>query len=158
MSCHPGVGEAEGSFEAFYERSLMPAARLAHLLTGAPAAAHDIAQKALTAVHARWAAIDNPDGYLRVVVVNRCRSAQRRWVRERRLLGRVRPQTVTANPEFDDAWRAVRSLPSRQRAIVVLRFYEDLSVPEIADALGVPEGTVKSTLHRALRQLKEHLT
>jgi RNA polymerase sigma-70 factor (ECF subfamily) len=153
------VGESTPeTFEGFDARALLPAARLAHLLTGSAAIGHDVAQESLVALHARWDEIDNPDAYLRVVVVNRCRSVQRRRGRERSFLARARVEPVTAIPELDETWHAVRRLPTKQRAIVVLRFYEDLSVPEIAAALELAEGTVKSTLHRALRQLKELLT
>lgn len=138
VACDRDLGSG---FEAFYARSVQRASQFAHLLTGSTAACHDIAHDALAAVHARWEDLENPDAYLRVVVVNLSRSAQRRWIREREVLRRARP-AVTSNPEFDDAWRVVRRLPIKQREVIVLRFYEDLSVPEIADVLGVPTGTV----------------
>ena len=61
------------------------------------------------------------------------------------------------NPEIDETWAAVTELPSRERAVVVLRFWLDLSEADIAASLGWPAGTVKSTLHRALKRLKKDL-
>jgi len=153
---HPD--DAGETFEGFYARSVLRAARLAHLLTGSAATGHDVAHDALVAVHARWHDIDNPDGYLRVAVVNACRSVHRRRVRELGMLRRAHREATVAPPELDEMWLALTRLPQKQRTVVVLRFYEDLTVPEIADVLGVPGGTVKSTLHRALRQLKELLS
>lgn len=66
----------------------------------------------------------------------------------------VRPIANATNPEIDEAWALVAQLPAQQRAVVVLRFWEDLSQEQIAGVLDIPLGTVKSTLHRALRTLK----
>ncbi len=150
------AGEHSPGFDAFYADSLWGAARLAHLLTGSASVAQDIAQDAMVAVHQRWSEIDNPSAYLRATVVNLSRMAIRRWSTERRYAGR-RVETVTTNPEFDETWQQLRRLPARQRSVVVLRFYEDLSLAEIAEVLGMPVGTVKSTLHRALDNLKDVL-
>lgn len=141
-------------FDTFYASSIAAAARLGHLLTGSPAVGHEIAQDAMLAVHQRWNLIENPGGYLRVVIVNLSRTVQRRSIRERLSLRALRSDGTTLLPEYDDGWRAIRRLPARQRAVVVLRFYEDLSIPAIAEVLDIPAGTVKSTLHRALRQLE----
>lgn len=151
-----GSGDEARGFDAFYVDSLSHAARLAHLLTGSASGAQDIAQEAMVAVHHRWAEIDNPSAYLRATVVNLSRMAMRRWVRERRYARRG-VETVTANLEYDETWEQLRRLPVHQRSVVVLRFYEDLSLAEIAELLGKPVGTVKSTLHRALENLREVL-
>ncbi len=63
----------------------------------------------------------------------------------------------TVNPEIDETWGAVAELPPRERAVIVLRYWLDLSEADIAASLGWPNGTVKSTLHRALRRLREEL-
>lgn len=149
-------GDVAPGFDAFYVDGLWSAARLAHLLTGSASAAQDIAQDAMVAVHQRWAEIDNPSAYLRATVVNLSRMAMRRWVRERRY-ARRRVETVTTNPEYDETWQQLRRLPAQQRAVIVLRFYEDLSLAEISELLSKPVGTVKSTLHRALENLREVL-
>lgn len=145
-------------FEAFYVASAMSAARLGHLLTGSASAGHDLAQDAMSAVRARWDELDDPAAFLRAAVVNRSKNVHRRRARERAFLRRRLPEAVTSNPDFDEAWLAIRRLPPRPRAVVVLRFYEDLTITQIADLLDIPEGTVKSTLHRTLRQLKEMLS
>lgn len=149
------VDDVDG-FEAFYGRALPGALRLAHLLTGSVSVGQDVAQDAMVAVHQRWHEIENPAAYLRTTVVNLSRSVQRRSIRERMHL-RGRPEAVTSIPEVDETWRELRRLPPAQRTVVVLRFYEDLSLAEIAEQLGKPIGTVKSTLHRALSTLKEVL-
>lgn len=149
--------ERPESFDEFYARSVASASRLGYLLTGSVASGHDVAHDALAAVHARWAELDNPEAYLRTTAVNLSRGVLRHWIRERAFRGRFRIEVTTTIPELDEAWHAVRRLPARQRAVVVLRFYEDLPIAEIAELLAVPEGTVKSTVHRALRNLKELL-
>jgi RNA polymerase sigma factor (sigma-70 family) len=65
---------------------------------------------------------------------------------------------VTNIPEIDETWQAVARLPVRQRAVITLRYWEDLSEADIAQTLAWPAGTVKSTLHRALKRLKEDVS
>jgi RNA polymerase sigma factor (sigma-70 family) len=67
------------------------------------------------------------------------------------------PPPTELRPAYDHTLDAVRRLPSRARALVVLRFYDQLSIAEIAEVLGIPQGTVKSGLHRALAELREVL-
>lgn len=141
------------AFEDFYERALPGAIRLGHLLTGSVSMGQDVAQDAMIAVHKRWQEINDPQAYLRATVVNLCRSALRRSIRERLHL-HARPEAVTNIPELDETWRELRRLPPTQRAVIVLRFYEDMSLAEIAEQLDRPVGSVKSTLHRALSRLK----
>lgn len=148
--------DAEAEFSAFYVQRLAASVRLAHLITGSPMAAHDVVHDVFISMHARWSTIDNPDGYLRAAVINRCRSVQRRQIVERLHLRRVSEPT-TAEPEVDETWAALRRLPVDQRTVLVLRFYADLSLAEIATELGKPLGTIKSTLHRGLARLKELL-
>lgn len=87
--------------------------------------------------------------------MNLCRSHQRRRILERR----HRPGDLAHSlpPELDETWQAIRRLPPDQRAVLVFRFYEDLSVEQTASLLGKPAGTVKSLQHRALARLKEVL-
>lgn len=157
MEPAPGAVSGAESFEEFYARSVDGAARLGHLITGSAATGLEIAQEAMTVVHRRWDELDSPGAYLRRAVVNSSRSVQRRWFREQSWMRRQRPASVTDIPEFDETWAALCRLPARQREVVALRFYEDLTVDQIADVLEVPAGTVKSTIHRALRNLKELL-
>ena len=126
--------------------------RLAVVLTGSEAHAEDLVHDSFIRVHARWRHIDHPRAYLRRTVVNACRSAGRRAERERT------KTALTLAPvgelEADELFDALESLPYRQRAALVLQYYEGLSHIEIADALGCREGTVASLVHRGLAQLR----
>lgn len=117
--------------------------------------AEEVVQEAFVNLQRRWSGVDDPERYLHRSVVNLSISV----IRRRRLIGRhPRPQAPTASaPEVDETWQAVTKLPPRQRAVVVLRFWEDQSVESIAETLGWPAGSVKSTLHRALKRLEEEL-
>jgi RNA polymerase sigma-70 factor (sigma-E family) len=128
--------------------------RLAYLLTGSSDLAEDIVQTAFAAGWGRWDALDDPVAYLRRVVVNQAKDAHRR--RYRRRPG-PEPEPVTGEPAIDETWAELRRLPPRQRAVVVLRFYEDLPLTEIAVLLDRPAGTVRSDLHRALDHLRRTL-
>ena len=149
---HPPAG-----FDEFYRSHLGRARSLAHLISGSRAMGQEIAEEAMLAVHEAWPRLDEPAAYLRTVVVNRSRSVQRRLIRERLHLGRAAREPVAGIPELDETWAEVRRLPAAQRTVIVLRYYEDLSLAEIAAVLDQPLGTVKSTLHRATARLKERL-
>lgn len=128
---------------------------LARLLTGSDSVAEDLVQEAFLRLHASGRVPENPYSYLRVAVINLCRNRFRRLSLERKLAPSL-PLPVGA-PEIDEAWAAICRLPSRQRAVIVLRFYEDLSEADTAALLGWPKGTVKSTVHRALASLSKEL-
>jgi RNA polymerase sigma-70 factor (sigma-E family) len=144
------------SFDSFFQSQHDPLLRLAHLLTGNPAVAEELVQEALLATHQRWAGLDNPAGYARRALVNLCHSHQRRRFVERRHSRADQPR-LTLPPEIDETWAVIRGLPHDQRAVLVLRFYEDMRMDDIAALLDKPVGTVKSLLHRALARLKETL-
>ena len=154
----PGIAKpaAPASFAEFYEREWRGAVRLAALLTQSTAAAEDIAQDAFARVYPRWATALNPGGYLRVTLVNACRNWQRHaGVHRAKLPLLVAPASV----EFagSDLADAVGGLPYRQPAVLVLRYHLDLSEAEIAKALDVRPGTVKSLSARALARLAKEL-
>ena len=130
--------------------------RLAHLVTGSAAVAPDLVQDAFIKVAPRLDQIDSPRAYLRVTVLNECRSWMRRQGLERR---HQRPQeeSLQLPPEVDEVWSALGQVPERQRAALVLRFYEDLPYDEIATALGCRLGTAKSLVHRGLAALREEV-
>jgi RNA polymerase sigma factor (sigma-70 family) len=154
---HGGVIDATetGDVAAVYRRLRPALLRLANLLTGSEAAAEDVVQDAFIGYARHAERVENPDGYLRTSVVNLSRSAARRSGRGRRLTpDRV---TVTNIPEIDETWSALRRLPERQRAAIVLRFYEDLPFDEIGRLLGCPAATARSLTHRGLAALKETL-
>jgi len=118
--------------------------------------AEEVVQDAFAGLHATSAKVDDPVGYLQRSVVNRSVSV----IRRRNVAGR-NPAPVarpTIDPEIDETWSMVAELPVRERAAVVLRYWLDLSERDIADQLGWPAGTVKSTLHRAIGRLRRQLS
>ena len=143
------------AFEAVYERLWQPMVRLAALTTGSTAIAEEIVQEAFSGLYRHWARVETPAAWVRVAVVNQCRS----WVR-RRQLERRHPQPgplVVDDPDGLAVRDALRLLTPRQRLAVVLRYYEDLSEKQIADILKCRPGTVKSLLARSNTPLKEAL-
>ena len=149
------VTGAEPDLDALYRRLRPALVRLANLLTGSESLAEDVVHDAFAAYAPRAAGVENPDGYLRTSVVNLSRTVHRRAGRARRLAPDV--VTVTHQPEIDETWAALRRLPERQRAVLVLRYYEDLPFDEIGRLLGCPATTARSLAHRALARLKEAL-
>ncbi len=161
-----GADDALDQLYAAHWRSLV---RLSVLLVGDVGTAEEVVQDAFVAMHAKWSRLREPDkalAYLRQTVVNRSRSALRhRGVVDRHLDRQRGPET--ADPadvaSLDRSRRdlvvaALGSLPRRQREVLALRYYLDLSEAEIADALGISRGAVKSHASRgsvALRALLE---
>ncbi|MDZ4828441.1 MAG: SigE family RNA polymerase sigma factor [Actinomycetota bacterium] len=139
-------------FEAFYRTHWHSAVRLANALTGSAAAAEDVAQDVFQRMYSTWGNADEPAAYLRVAVVNRCRSYHRHRKVERLRLPLLAPfdETVVGRSELDDV---VKALPIRQRAVLVLRYWDDLSEAEIAEKLGCAPGTVKSLASRGRERL-----
>ena len=137
--------------------------RFAYLLAGNHADAEDLAQQTMLKAFRSWAkvaAADSPAAYLRRTLTNTYLSERRPRRRRAEVLTEVPPERPVAAPGAEDQltlWPHVRSLPPRQRAVVVLRYYEDLSERQVADVLGCSVGNVKSTAHRALRSLRETL-
>jgi RNA polymerase sigma-70 factor (sigma-E family) len=135
----------------------------AYLLTGDRAAAEDLLQASLTKAWAAWrrvSAADSPEAYVRRVMANTYASWwRRRWHGERPtevLPERVDGGDPTAAVDDRDAlWRALGGLPRKQRAVLVLRYFEELSEAETAKVLGVSVGTVKSQASRALAKLRD---
>jgi RNA polymerase sigma-70 factor (sigma-E family) len=146
--------EVDG-FEAVYARLWPEMLRVAHLLTGSQAQAEEVTQDAFVGLYRAWNRVDNPAAYLRRSLVN---GSNNHFRRERvRALRPVPRVEVVLPPDVDEVWQQLKVLGRQQRAVVVLRFYEDLPLAEIAEVLGVSVGTVKSTLSRSLRRLKEVL-
>jgi RNA polymerase sigma-70 factor (sigma-E family) len=146
----------DGSFEEFYVDMWDWAVRVASLIAQDSGASQEIAQDSLVAVYQRWDRIDQPKAYLRATLVNRCRNWQRDQGTSREklplLVGPM--ESELGATELADA---VAGLPFRQRTVLVLRFYCDLSEAEIAAALGCRPGTVKSLSSRALRRLRKEI-
>lgn len=139
--------------------------RTARSLTANPSDAEDLLQTALTKTYVAWDRIEDHralDGYVRRALVNtRTSQWRKRKVDEFACDELPEPQVLpVADPAdhqvlHDAMWRAVMKLPDRQRAMVVLRYYEDLSEAQTAEVLGVSIGTVKSAVSRALGKLRE---
>lgn len=132
------------------------------LLTGSREAGEDLLQTAVERLLRRWCRFDgNPEAYLRRTLCNLATDGYRRagrWRQKERLLRTEPPQTPDATSEVDlrDALvRLLLQLPVRQRAVLVLRYWEQLTDAETAATLGCPEGTVKSAGSRALMRLRE---
>ncbi|MEU2581447.1 SigE family RNA polymerase sigma factor [Streptomyces avermitilis] len=156
---------ASVEFHAFFERHYTELSRLGALLTGEPDAADDLAADALLALWHRWdrvRAADHPVAYARGVVANLARTRIRSAVRERRRITLFWSQREdkTENPDIPgavDVQEALRRLPFRKRACVVLRHAFDLSEKDTALALGVSVGTVKSQTSKGMAELKRLL-
>lgn len=151
--------EADGvhtfSLAQLYRREYGPIVRLAFLLVGSNEVAEELVQDAFVAVHRRWEAVANPGGYLRTCVVNGCRSHQRRAALERRR--RPRPERDEVGLQADELWDPMLRLPHRQRAALVLHYYETPPRPEIAAAVDVRPATVRSLVHRGLAKLRKEV-
>ena len=154
-------GRDKREFEAFVAASSDRLLRTAYLLTGDLGHAEDVVQTALLRTARRWrSAKQAPEAYARTVVAN---LAKDRW----RALGRrpaeapLEHDVALDRPDVlldrDALVRAARGLPEGQRAVLVLRFFDDLSVEETARTLGVSTGTVKSQTSRALAGLRTAL-
>lgn len=143
-------------FVAVYHDWYPAMVRLGVLILGDQAASEEVVQDAFTAAYRRWSRIADPVPYVRRSVVNGSRDVLRRRHLARALhLGRDDDRVEAARTEHVDDLLAV--LPSRQRAVVVLRFYEDLTIEEIGATLRTRPGTVKSLLHRGLARLREEI-
>jgi RNA polymerase sigma-70 factor (sigma-E family) len=151
-------------FEEFVHASLPGLLRYGHALTGNPHDAADLVQGVLEKIGSRWTHVQRKTGdplaYIRRSMANAHIS---RWRRSRRenLVPEVPDARVAyqADPfEHEPLWQALRELPPRQRAVIVLRYYEGLSEAEIAQTLGVSPGTVKSQASKAMTTLRTKIT
>jgi RNA polymerase sigma-70 factor (sigma-E family) len=137
--------------------------RTAYLLTGDRHTAEDLVQTALAKLYLSWDKVQHRelvDGYVRRILVNEHNSLWRRAWKRRELSSDTLPDDQGSYDRHDDGssgalWEFVQTLPRRQRAVIVLRYYEELSEAETADALGVSVGTVKSQASRALATLRD---
>lgn len=155
----------DGRLAELYERHAPAAGRLAYLLTGDRSLAEDLVQDAFVRVVGRFAHLRVPDAfdaYLRRTIVNRHVSQLRRRRVERAYLERQAhsPERTDAMPDIgerQELWRAVQALPPRQRAAIVLRFYEDLSEQQTAEALRCSTAAAKSLVARAMETLRRRV-
>ena len=149
-------GVSTGELEALYRSERDRMVRLALLLVGSAEDAEELVQEAFVRLARARGTLENPPAYLRTTVVNVSRS-HLRHLRVQRRQPPIRPRVIE-DPELDETWGAICRLPFRQRAVVVLRYYQDLSEAEIARVLDCRPGTVKSNLHHALARLRRELS
>jgi len=136
--------------------------RTAYLLSGDHHTAEDLVQTTLAKVYLSWDKVQRReviDGYARRILVNENNSMWRRAWKKREFSSDEIPDRTTVSDTYDEGhsqalWQFVQTLPRRQRAVVVLRYYEELSEAETAEVLGVSVGTVKSQASRALATLR----
>jgi RNA polymerase sigma-70 factor (sigma-E family) len=150
---------AAAAVTELYARHALGLVRLAVLLVGDRASAEDIVQDAFLGLYRRWDRLPDtsaPLAYVRTSVVNGCRTALRRRSRASQVGNFAEPPAESAeavallSEEQREVAGALRRLPERQREALVLRYYLDLSEAEIATAMGISRGTVKSATSRAL--------
>lgn len=138
-----------------YRQRYEPMVRLAYLLTGNLSVAEELVQDAFVSVHRNWDRAAFPSAYLRTAVVNNSRSwLRRRLLEEQRAVVRL----VDTGLPADEMWDVLQHLPERQRAAIVLRFYEDLPDAEIARVLGCRVPTVRTAIHRGLAALRKEIS
>lgn len=144
------------------ERRLL---RLGLMLTGGVHSAEDLVQTVFARAHRKWdriQSLDNPEAYLRTMVVNEFLS-WRRLLKNRELpvaepVDLPSAEDIGARQALQDAaWKLLATLPRQQRAVLVLRYYEDLPDAEIAAVLGCAPGTVRSNAARGLATLRDTL-
>lgn len=141
------------TFDDLYRREYEPMVRLARGLVDTTEFAEEIVQEAFAKVLDRWAQLEHPGAYLRTAVVNGARSELRK--REvRRRIG-LRPFLPPKPDEQDYLLDALDQLSPRQKTALVLKFYADMTEKEIAQAMGVRPGTVKSATSRGLAELRK---
>lgn len=165
----PVTGRAWGADEAvtlLYTAQYRSLVRLAALLLRDTGTAEEVVQDAFVAMHGSWRRLHDPDralAYLRKSVVNRSRSALRHRSVEQRHAPAPMPEQASAEHsaletlEREDVIRALHRLPRRQREVLVLRYYVDLSEAQIADAIGISRGAVKSHASRGMAALRASL-
>ena len=146
----PGVEET-------YRDHRLALLRLAYLMSGSHDVSEDVVQSVCASAHDRWDRIDDPLPYLKRAVVNLVKDGQRRRFRHSRAASLEAPLAVLP-PEVDETWELIQRLSWTQRAVVVLHYYEGLSLVEVAAALERAPSTVRSDHRRALDKLRKALS
>ncbi|MGB0099432.1 MAG: SigE family RNA polymerase sigma factor [Nocardioides sp.] len=155
--------DRDADFTAYLEARQARLLRTAYLLTGDRHQAEDVLQTSLAKLYLAWDKVrdrGSTDAYVRRIMVNETNSLWRRaWHRRERPTEEL-PDSTPTHDAYDEGlgdavWQVVSTLPRRARAVVVLRYYEQLSEAETAEVLGISVGTVKSQTSRALAALRE---
>ncbi|HSE08558.1 MAG TPA: SigE family RNA polymerase sigma factor [Nocardioidaceae bacterium] len=155
----------DAEFEQYMAARQPSLLRTAYLLTGDRHSAEDLVQMALAKLYLSWDKVQRRellDGYVRRIMVNENNSLWRRAWKRKEVATDTIPDYVGVDDRHDHGerralWEFVQTLPRKQRAVVVLRYYEDLSEAEVAEILGISVGTVKSQSSRALAALRERV-
>jgi RNA polymerase sigma-70 factor (sigma-E family) len=147
------------TFDEFVAVRLTALVRYAAVLVGDRDLAQDVVQDALVRAHSRWGRIEEPEAYVRRMIVREYLSWRRRFLRRRAIDARFPGAGVVddhagASVDRADLVRRLAALPRRQRAVVVLRYYEGLSTGEIAELLGCSDGAVRTFHSRAMSNLR----
>lgn len=156
----------DADFAAYMAARQPSLLRTAYLLTGDRNSAEDLVQTALAKLYLSWDKVHKQnlmDGYVRRIMVNENNSLWRRAWKRREITTEKVPEKDAVTDQYDHGeksalWEFVQTLPKRQRAVIVLRFYEGLSEGETAEILGISVGTVKSQSSRALASLRERVS
>lgn len=154
-----GRGSADDEFVAFVTTAQPRLTRIAYLMAGDWQQAEDVVQTVLARLYPRWSKVSergDPAGYVRAALLNAVIDERRRpWRRERSVPDFADDAAATAQAvDAHDAVAALARIPARQRAVVVLRYLEGLSVAEVAHELGISEGTVKSQAARGIAAVR----
>ena len=160
----PAVVVGLESFESFYRREFRGLVALALALSGSRLGAEDLAQEALMVAHRRWdevARLERPGAWVRRVLSNMAVSEFRKRAAEVKAVGRLaaRRQEVVPEmePEDEQFWKAVRSLPTNQAKAIALHYVDDMSVNDVAEVLDCSPSTAKVHLFRGRKALAEKL-
>lgn len=149
-----------GDLEVVYEKDVARLVGLAEWIVGSRAVAEELVHDTFVKLVAKPPELNDPDAlsaYVRSAVVRACHSKLRRFVLERKHRPAKVDRHVDAPRPDEDIRNAITELALRQRQVVVLRFYEDMTIDQIATDLGVSAGSVKTHLHRALQSLGNKL-
>jgi RNA polymerase sigma-70 factor (sigma-E family) len=150
--------EVSDRFASFYAAEYERFVRLAHVLLGGPGDPEALAQETFARLHPRFESLHDPSAYARTTLVNLCHRTRRRDAREMQFREMALGSASSAEDEVRELLDVIDALPFRQRAVVVLRYYDDQSEEAIAEILGCRPGTVKSLAHRALARLRKELS
>lgn len=165
MTTEDGFALVSGSFDALVDTHGARLFGLAYLILQDAAAAEDAVQETLIKAWRSGNQLRSPDrvdGWLRQVLVNACRDQLRQSRRRRKMIGALEPDQLVPDldgrlADSDEVIGALRRLSTEHREVIVLRFFADLTAKAIAETLRIPEGTVRSRLHHALRTLRATL-
>jgi RNA polymerase sigma factor (sigma-70 family) len=152
-------GPGSSSFDSVYSRERPALTRLAYLLVRSIPVAEELAQEAFVRLYERFDTVENPAGFLRTTVVRLgLRWMERHDMERRRLAVAGAALQLDGEPEVDETWDALGRLRPERRAVLVLRFYEDMSHEQVAQVLRCSAGTVRSRTRRALADLRKEIT